>query len=259
MHDHAYVSDQSDKPRQIVQTGVVTEDFGSTITRVNHIDTYSCFPLGETELPDPGVELDQVASELANLGVIDSGLGFDEIHDDEITEAWINRGPWANTSGDPDFWTVDYDHKGWLKELAEASVAVLNSDVVDPGGIVRAVDLTGETWSPSYYNFTTDGYMATWTVDTDALEAWLAENNVEIGNGRGIDGFIRTADDETWYLGNAIEAYLEHEIGESYLYSMLEYLAGNGVEWEYIDVKVTDAGRAWAAEYVARRAELDKN
>lgn len=256
MHDHTYVGDRPEQPRQIVQTGVVVEDLGSTITHVNHVDTYQCFPLGGTELPDTGVELDQVATELANLGVIDSGLGFDEIHDDEIAEAWVDRGPYG-ASREPEFWTVTYDHDGWVRELAEASVEVLRAEVVDPDGIIRAVELTGETWSPSYYNFSTDGYMARWTVDTDALEDWLTENDVTIGNGRGIDGFIRTADDETWYLGKAIESYLEHEIGESYLDSMLEHLTGNGVEWAYVDVKITDAGRAWAAERAAPGADKD--
>lgn len=242
-------------PRQIVQTGVVVEDFGSTITHVNHVDTYQCFPLGDTECPDEPTELQQVACELAAAGVVDEGLGWSEI-DDEIAELWVDRGPYG-ASRDPEFWTVTYDHDGWVRELAEASVEILRAEVVDPGGIVRAVELTGETWSPSYYNFSTDGYMARWTVDTDALEDWLAENDVTIGDGRGIDGFIRTADDETWYLGKALEAYLEHEIGDDYVQYMHEHLTGNGVEWEYVNVEITDAGRAWASEYVARRADED--
>ena len=241
--------------RQIVQTGVVVEDFGSTITHVNHVDTYSCFPLGDTECPGEPTEYQQVAGELGAAGVVDEGLGWSEI-DDEIAEVWVDRGPYG-ASREPEFWTVTYDHDGWVRELAEASVEILRAEVVDPGGIVRAVEMTGETWSPSYYNFSTDGYMARWTVDTDALEDWLAENDATLGDGRGIDGFIRTAGDETWYLGQALEAYLEHEIGDDYVQYMHEYLAGGCVEYEYVDVQITDAGRAWLAEHDTPRADTD--
>lgn len=247
MHDHAYIGDRTDAPRQIVQTGVVVEDFGSTITNVNHVDTYTCFPLGDTERPDEPTELGQVVSALAAAGVVDFDLWWSEI-DPEVAEVWADRGPYG-ASREPDFWTVTYDHDGWVRELAEASVEVLRAEVVDPAGIIRAVNLTGETWSPQFYNFSTDGYMARWTVDTDALEAWLTENGVTIGNGAGIDGFIRTADDGTWYLGRALEAYLEHVIGDDYTLLMLDHLTGNGVEDEYVDVQVTDAGRAWLAEH----------
>lgn len=243
--------------RQIVQTGIVTEDFGSTITSVNHVDTYQCFPLGDTECPDQPVELDQVASELANRGVVRDGLGWDELSadvDDAVLDEWTDRGPYGRHTGKPDLWTVDYDHEGWTRELAEASVAVLHETVVDPEGIIRAVKFTGEVWSPREYNFTTDGYMATWTVDTDALEAWLTENGVTIGNGHGISGFLRTADDETWYLGRALAEYLEHEIGTDYVMLMHEHLTGNGVEHEYVDVQITEAGEAWCRDYVAARA-----
>lgn len=239
--------------RQIVQTGIVTEDFGSTMTHVNHVDTYQCFPLGETEYhgDDGGVELQQLGSLLANALDLDFCGEFDELPDD-ITSAWVDRGPWGRWHEDGDLWEVDYDHSGWLRELADASVAVLQDNIVDPAGIVRAVETTGDTWSPQYYNFSTDGYMARWTVDTDALEAWLTDNGVTIDDGRGIDGFIRTADDEAWYLARALQEYLDHEIGDEYVMTMLDYLSGNGVEDEYVDVTLTDAGRAWLDEYAAK-------
>ena len=231
--------------RQIRQTGIVTEDFGSGITRVNHIDTYACFELGETERE--GVEWDVLASYLAGECLHEGGLGWDELPE-EITRPWEENGYWAGRPGE-EFFTISYDHQGWLRELAEASVEVVREAVVGEG-IVHAVDFTCEVWSPREYNFSTDGYMARWTVDTDALEAWLTDNGVVIENGRGIDGFIRTADDDTWYLGRALEEYLERMVSD-YVSDMHSYLCGNGIEDEYIEIEFTDAGRAWIEQYKA--------
>lgn len=244
--------------RQIVQTGIVTEDFGSTMTHVNHVDTYQSFPLGETEFHgNGGIEYQQLGSILADALGLDFDGDFDELPED-ITSAWVDRGPWGRSHEDGDLWEVTYDHEGWLRELAEASVAVLQADVVDPRGPVHAVELTGETWSPQFYNFTTDGYMARWTVDTDALESWLNENRITLGDGHGISGFIRTADDEAWYLARAIQEYLEsHYQYESYHLAMLDYLSGNGVEDEYVDVTLTEAGREWLDEYEYTHGETD--
>lgn len=231
--------------RQIRQTGIVTEDFGSGITRVNHIDTYQCFVLGETEYEN--VEWDILSSYLTNECLRDGGLGWDELPE-EITRPWEEHGYWAARSGEA-FFTIRYDHKGWLRELAEASVEVVRDAVIGEG-IVHAVELTGEVHSPQFYNFSTDSYMARWTVDTDALEAWLTDNGIVIEDGRGIDGFIRTADDDTWYLGRALEEYLEAKIPD-YVSDMYSYLCGNGIEDEYIEIEFTDAGRAWIEQYKA--------
>lgn len=237
--------EEGDTDRQIRQTGIVTEDFGSGITRVNHIDTYGCFELGETERP--GIEYDVLASYLAAAGVgeQDWGWGFEEA-DEEIRQAWIDGSPWV-AHGEDELWTVTYDREGWLRELATASVDLLNSNY-DLGPVVHKVEFTGEVWSPQFYNFSTDGYMARWTVDTDALEQWLTDNGIVIENGRGIDGFIRTADDDTWYLGRALQEYLEHMLPD-YVSDMHSHLCGNGVEEEYIEIEFTDAGRAWIEEY----------
>lgn len=232
--------------RQIVQTGIVTEDFGSGITRVNHIDTYGCFELGETERT--GAEYDILASYLAGEEVCESGLGFEELPE-EIQRPWIDGSPWLAYGESEQLWEAAYDHQGWLRELAEASVEVVRDAVIGEG-IVHAVDLTGEVWSPQFYNFSTDGYMARWTVDTDALEQWLTDNRIVIEDGRNVPGFIRTADDDTWYLGRALEEYLERMIPD-YVSDMYSYLCGSGVEDEYIEVEFTDAGRAWIEEYKA--------
>lgn len=231
--------------RQIRQTGIVTEEFGSGITHVNHIDTYQCFELGETEYS--GVEWDILSSILAEEGVHEGGLGWDELPE-EITRPWEENGHWIARWGE-EFFTVRYDHQGWLRELATASVDLLNNNY-GLGPVVHGVEFTGEVWSPREYNFSTDGYMARWTVDTDALEAWLTDNGVVIEDGRNVSGFYRTADDDTWYLGRALEEYLEARIS-NYVGDMYSYLCGNGVEEEYIEIELTEAGRAWIEEYKA--------
>ena len=242
---YVWAEERATVDRQIRQTGIVTEEFGSTITRVNHIDTYQCFELGETE--HEGVEWDILSSYLAGEGVHEGGLGWDELPE-EITRPWEENGYWAARSGE-EFFTIRYDHEGWCRELAQASVEVVRDAVIGEG-IVHAVEMTGETWSPREYNFSTDGYMARWTVDTDALEAWLADNGIVIENGRNVPGFIRTADDEVWYLGRALEEYLSAKIPD-YVSDMHSYLCGNGIEDEYIEIEFTDAGRAWIEQYKA--------
>ena len=242
---YIWTEERATVDRQIRQTGIVTEEFGSGITRVNHIDTYQCFELGETEYS--GVEWDILSSVLAGEGVHEGGLGWDELPE-EITRPWEEHGHWAARPGE-EFFVVRYDHQGWLRELATASVDLLNSNYgLEP--VVRGVEFTGEVASPREYNFTTDSYMARWTVDTDALEAWLTDNGIVIEDGRGVSGLIRTADDETWYLGRALQEYLEDRIPD-YVSDMYSYLCGNGVEAEYIEIELTDAGRAWIEEYKA--------
>lgn len=242
---YVWTEERATAERQIRQTGIVTEEFGSGITRVNHIDTYQCFELGETEYSE--VEWDILSSVLAGEGVHEGGLGWDELPE-EITRPWEEHGYWAARS-DEQFFTIRYDHQGWLRELATASVDLLNSNY-GLGPVVHGVEFTGEVWSPQFYNFSTDGYMARWTVDTDALEAWLTDNGIVIDDGHGGSGFIRTADDDTWYLGRALQEYLEAKIPD-YVSDMHSYLCGNGVEAEYIEVELTDAGRAWIEQYKA--------
>lgn len=233
--------------RQIVQTGIVTEEFGSTITSANHIDTYSCFELGETEHPgDGGVEWQQLIMDLHNAGILDE-YEVDGVPG-EIESVWVEHGPWGFSADGETYWEVTYDHDGWLAELAEASIAVLEREVVDPDGPILAVTFTGETWSPREYNFTTDGYMARWTVDTDKLDKWLSDEGIALCDGRGVSGFLRTADDETWYLGRAIREYLERMVPD-YHSLMLDFLVGNGVEESYIDVRVTEAGKRWIFDH----------
>mgnify|MGYP001002258266 CR=1 FL=1 len=73
----------------------------------------------------------------------------------------------------------DYDHAGIVKDLASASVNILWNEL--KGAIVHeiAIDKTG---SPQFYNYTTDHYVATWTIDADVLKQYIEEANADFEN-----------------------------------------------------------------------------
>lgn len=76
---------------------------------------------------------------------------------------------------------IDYDMPTIRRELAEASVSILQEYFIDNGryqdadGIVKSITLIGDT-SPKYYNYTTDSYTADWLIDEDKLKAIILAN-----------------------------------------------------------------------------------
>lgn len=67
----------------------------------------------------------------------------------------------------------DYDHPEIVKALANSSIQLLDENLIQHGsGIVKAIDLRSTT-SPRFYNYTTDGYTADWTIDESKLVDWL--------------------------------------------------------------------------------------
>lgn len=69
----------------------------------------------------------------------------------------------------------DYDMKAITKELAGASVNILEQEL--KGDVVKSISLISEQ-SPRFYNYTTDSYTATWDIDAKALNKYV-EANVE--------------------------------------------------------------------------------
>ncbi|QIG58809.1 hypothetical protein SEA_DATBOI_145 [Gordonia phage DatBoi] len=231
---------------QVLQTGVVVEDFGSTMTHVNHIDTYSVFDLGSDSHIEG--EQDHIAESL--------GVDFAAIED--VT--W-----W-------EYFDIDWDMQSFIEWLAEASIYAIqqalphelirNGDKApiwkstDP--VILDVEWTGETWSPAFYNFTTDGYMARWEIDADALNRWLDDNEITLEDGRNIPGFARTADDEFWYMAKALEEYLSREVfpGDlEYEHAIWEQMATECVEMDMCQVTLTEQG---AAAAIAAGADPDE-
>lgn len=115
-------------------TRIITERFAGTMLAGVHIDTYQM-------------------------------LNGDSWGDSELE--------WLDSEGQPsdyDDYDWTYDHAGICRDFAAASVAAL-LDQLDRSILVDAKVL--DVGSPREYNFTSDWYEADWTVDMDALDAWL--------------------------------------------------------------------------------------
>lgn len=80
----------------------------------------------------------------------------------------------------------NYNHPEYVKQLAKASINLLHNALVLHGeGVIKSIDFV-RSFSPQFYNFTTDGYKATWKIDevklkqlvnTDELQAFLLESS----------------------------------------------------------------------------------
>lgn len=87
---------------------------------------------------------------------------------------------------------VRYNNDGILKELSEASIAaIVNQLPVDSP--IESIEYVSH-WSPAYYNFQTDTYTATYTVNWTKLQKWLKQSGLNreewfIERWRSYDGF----------------------------------------------------------------------
>lgn len=171
--------------RQLVQDGVITAPIASTAIGFNTISTVGAFPLADESWID-----------VETCNIID------------VLDVDINRMHYGQ-----DFEIVT-DHAGWVTDLAKASIEVLVDMLDEDDPVVHRVEFTGETWSPRDYMTGDDGYMARWTLDCDALERWLVDNDVTLHDGHGISGFRRTAPDDQWFLARGLNAYLHGVLDE---------------------------------------------
>ena len=92
----------------------------------------------------------------------------------------------------------DYDHAGIVKDLASASVNILWNEL--KGAIVHDITID-KTGSPQFYNYTTDHYVANWTVDVDQLEAYIRNCKEEF------DKFVS----EEWEV-KYTDAVMDHDV-----------------------------------------------
>ena len=72
-----------------------------------------------------------------------------------------------DTDLDYDSFDWSYDHKAIVKELATASLEWLQENILDD--IIMNLDLV-ETFSPKFYNYSTDSYSLDIEIDTGALD-----------------------------------------------------------------------------------------
>ena len=77
--------------------------------------------------------------------------------------------------------SFDYDHPVIVAELASRSVNIISSELIEKSGIVRSITLKA-TYSPRFYNYTTDWYTAEWDVDDRALEKFIMAHQGEYNN-----------------------------------------------------------------------------
>lgn len=70
----------------------------------------------------------------------------------------------------------NYNHAGIVKALADASVNILWNEL--KGAIVHDIKVD-ESGSPQFYNYTTDHYTASWTIDDQQLEAYIRNTEAE--------------------------------------------------------------------------------
>lgn len=66
-----------------------------------------------------------------------------------------------------------YDMDAWILALANESIAILRDNLI--GDIVKNITFD-KTRSPSFYNYTTDSYTASWDYDEEKLKAYVLDD-----------------------------------------------------------------------------------
>ena len=132
-----------------------------------------------------------------------------------------------------------YNHKGLVQHLADSLLEQMRENIIDD--VILKIEADGEAWSPREYNFATDNASFIYTVNPEALEAYIADNAeaYETDKKKSYDGF--------WWRGDEDETrlafYLEHKSVKDYtnednFYDQWDELNGNGVWHEFIDYEL---------------------
>lgn len=70
----------------------------------------------------------------------------------------------------------NYNHEGIVKDLAHSSINLLSQSLTGiVEGVVKSIDL-GTSGSPQFYNYTTDHYTATWTINSKLLKKYIQDH-----------------------------------------------------------------------------------
>lgn len=141
-------------------------------------------------------------------------------------------------------WT--YDHKGIVRDLAEELSNWLSQTLMEAGlESLRDVKVV-DSWSPAYYNFTSDGWEVELTFDPIELRELTPDFDVDDWGHewyRSVDGFMSYVtsrlNDDTWHADYDAEFRIESLLSEqdsrddeSWFYWLLES------EWEVYDANV---------------------
>lgn len=131
---------------------------------------------------------------------------------EEENEKKQNRWVWYEDSTDDT--PVSYDDYDWTYFKKEYVQALANNwhDLVQShicDDVIKEVELTGEAYSPREYNFTTDDCEVTFTIDLDALDAYIETHRdvYEKDKIKSESGFIWLGNEEQTKL----HFYLHHK------------------------------------------------
>jgi hypothetical protein len=134
----------------------------------------------------------------------------------------------------------DYNTDGYLKDLAEKRVELMNDEILDD--VILKVESKGEIVRPAYYNFTTDRDNTYFTVDIEKLEKYISghKEDYEKNKIQSCGGFMWLGDEEQTML-NYYLMYKSADDDKGYTrhaYVIDQYDCFS--PYEYIDYKLID-------------------
>lgn len=130
----------------------------------------------------------------------------------------------------------DFDHKGYVQALAEASVELLERELI--GDVVKGITLI-KSQSPRFYNYTTDSYTALWCINKSALERYIEANQ----------GQYNLFEQENWrgvYMSHGTEDFKP----DDYLVAMLDYYTRQMLDDEAYESAMYEYEHNLAYEYI---------
>lgn len=138
-----------------------------------------------------------------------------------------------------DHFEWEYDHKGFVKQLAENWLYLVPKNIIDD--VILGIEADGEPWSPREYNFSTDNMNVKFVVDVEKLAAYVDANrdHYDAEKIKSGDGFMWLGDEEQTML----EYYLaQKSVGEytaeDYEDDQRDLLDGNGQIGEFVTMNV---------------------
>lgn len=129
----------------------------------------------------------------------------------------------------------EYNHAGYVQALADNWEVLMQKNILDD--VILGVTLDGKAYSPREYNYTTDNAQVVFTINYDALLAYIEKNKEAYDRDhiRDYDGF--------WWLGDEDDTMLHYYLHTKTLetYPESEYMQDQdrGVSaYEYVEAKI---------------------
>lgn len=118
-----------------------------------------------------------------------------------------------------------YDHAGFVKALAKRRLEILRDNIV--GNVILSIDDNTDISSPREYNFKTDDCFNVYTVNINALDKFIANNQADYDQNKLKDapGFYWFGDEDQTKLNYYLNKTNYTEINsnfEAYYYDMID-------------------------------------